>query len=160
MSDWEIWEFWACWCNHEASWCNWAILEVNRLLPVMESRPHYLTPRPRPHHSRPRPRPRPDHSRPRPPLPRPRPLKSETKTETETQYFSCAISVYTKNIIFSLGIWESTDWVLFSCWLHINAILQLQAMEQEKICCVAHSSINGTRHLPTYGGTFPLYYYL
>ena len=66
---------------------------------VMESRP-----RPRPHHSRPRPSPRPDHSRPWPPLPRPRPLKSETKTETETQYFSCRIFVYTKNIIFSLGI--------------------------------------------------------
>ena len=61
---------------------------------VMGSRPHHL-------------RPRPDHSRPRPPLPRLRPLKS--KTETETQYFSCQIYFYTKNIIFSLGILESTN---------------------------------------------------
>ena len=54
--------------------------------PVMQSRPH--NPRQRQRQ-------------------RQRPLKPET--ETKTQYFSCRIFFYTKNIIFSLGISESTE---------------------------------------------------
>ena len=52
--------------------------------------------------------------------------ESETKTETETQYISCQIFVYTKNIILSLGILESTaDRVLLSCLYFHFFLLQV-----------------------------------